>query len=98
MNSIDRRAVITGLGVVAPNGIGKDLFWDGLMSARNSIRRVTRFEVGPFASHLGGEVPDFHPHTTIPNAHLPYLDRAYQFGVTAAIEAVNDAGLNFDQE
>src|SRR5882762_3643167 len=98
MISLDRRVVITGLGVVAPNGVGKDVFWKSLLDGRNSIGKVTRFQVDPYASHVGAEVKGFQPHAKIPKEHLRDMDRAYQFGVTAALEAVDDAGLDFSHE
>ncbi len=98
MNFSDRRVMITGLGVVAPNGIGKEAFWKGLIEGRNSIGKITRFNVESFASHVGAEVKNFRPHPKIPRDHLTSMDRAYQFGVTAAIEAVEDAGLDFERE
>jgi 3-oxoacyl-[acyl-carrier-protein] synthase II len=91
-------AVITGLGVVAPNGIGKEAFWKGLMDGRSCVGIVSRFNPQAFASHLGAEVPDFQPSEKIPQRHLSYMDRAYQFGVQAALEAVNDAELDFSHE
>src|SRR5882724_11591971 len=95
---MDNRIVITGIGVVAPNGIGKEAFWSGLISGRNSIGKVTRFPVDSFSSHVGAEVADFSPHPKIPAEHLEHMDRAYQFAVTAAWEAVEDSKLSFDQE
>ena len=94
----ERRAVVTGLGIVAPNGIGKKAFWEGLIEGRNSIGRIRRFNAEPFASQVGAEVTAFRPHPKIPQEHLASMDRAYQFGVTAAIEAVEDAGLDFSCE
>lgn len=98
MTLSENRVVVTGLGVVAPNGVGKKAFWDGLLKGKNSVGHVTRFNVEKFSSHLGAEVLHFVPHSKIPEAHLPYMDRAYQFGVTAALEAVEDAGLDFSRE
>src|SRR5690242_10035299 len=95
---MDNRIVITGIGVVAPNGIGKEAFWAGLVSGRNSVGKVTRFPVDSFSSHVGAEVPNFTPHSKIPPEHLEYMDRAYQFAVTSAWEAVEDSKLNFEQE
>jgi 3-oxoacyl-[acyl-carrier-protein] synthase II len=93
-----RRVVITGMGVVAPNGHNKAEFWNGLMAGRSMVRRITRFDPQPYASQVGGEVPNFRPHPKIPSDHLQSMDRAYQMGLTAAFEAIEDSGLHFEGE
>lgn len=89
-----RRVVITGLGVVAPNGIGKEEFWTSLVNGKNAIGPITRFDASPFTTRIGGEVKNFKPHPRIPLEHLPAMDRAYQMGTSAAFEAVEDACLD----
>ena len=89
-----RRVVVTGLGVVAPNGIGKDAFWKALISGKNAVGPITRFDASPYSTRIGGEVKDFTPHSKVPKEHLAHMDRAYQMGVTAAFQAVEDASLN----
>src|SRR6266540_4157852 len=54
-----RRVVITGLGAIAPNGVGKDRFWEGLIQGRSGIRRITRFDASNFPCQIAGEVADF---------------------------------------
>src|SRR5260370_7154382 len=58
---LQRRVVITGLGVVAPNGIGKEDFWSACISGRSGIRRITRFDASPLPTRIAGEVSDFEP-------------------------------------
>ena len=89
-----RRVVITGLGVVAPNGIGKDAFWSSMMAGSSAIGPITRFDASRFSTRFAAEVKDFTPHPKIPKAHLNAMDRAYQMGVTAAFQAVDDASLH----
>src|SRR5262245_19491849 len=89
----DRRVVITGLGVVAPNGIGKEAFWDALMAGKSAVGPITRFDASNYATRIAGEVRDFSPHPRIPTGHLAHMDRAYQMGVFAAFQAVEDASL-----
>ncbi len=89
-----RRVVITGLGVVAPNGSGKTEFWDALVSGQNAVGPITRFDASAFSTRFAGEVKNFMPHPRIPSQHLHRMDRAYQMGVSAALQAVDDAKLN----
>src|SRR5688500_7104128 len=89
-----RRVVITGMGVVAPNGVGKDAFWEALVAGKNAVGPITRFDPSPYSTRFAGEVKDFKPHCRIPAEHLSNMDRAYQMGVTAALQAVEDAGID----
>src|SRR5579872_6622265 len=93
-----RRVVVTGIGAIAPNGIGKEAFWKGLMEGRNAVTRITRFDTSRFATKIGAEIKDFKPHPKIPAEHLPQMDRAYRIGVTAALMAVDDAALKWENE
>ncbi len=92
------QAVITGIGVVAPNGSTREAYWQGLMEGRNGVGRVTRFDVDRFASHMAAEVTEFTPPALIPEEHIRHMDRAFLLGVTAAAEAVKDSGLDFARE
>ena len=85
------RVVVTGLGVVSPYGVGVEPFWEGLSSGRCAIRPITLFETDGFRSRIAGEVP------ADAVAALPASrrrSRADRFGLTAAREAVADAGLS----
>ena len=85
------RVVVTGLGVVSPYGVGVRPFWGGLSSGRCAIRPITLFETDGFRSRIAGEVP------ADAVAALPASrrrSRADRFGLTAAREAVADAGLS----
>ena len=52
----DRRAVVTGLGVVSPVGIGVEATWDALTAGRSGIDRITLFDPSPFEVDVAGEV------------------------------------------
>ncbi len=90
----NQRVVVTGIGAIAPNGIGKEAYWKGLLEGKNAIGSITRFDASRFASRMGGEVRDFKPHPLIPESHLSSMDRAYQMGLTASFMAFEDAGLD----
>ncbi|MBU1147150.1 MAG: beta-ketoacyl-ACP synthase II [Candidatus Omnitrophica bacterium] len=92
-----RRVVITGLGVIAPNGVGKRAYWDALKQGRSGVRRITRFDPSPFPTQFAGEA-DFDPAKFISFKQLKRMDRTSHLAVSAAKMAVEDAGLNIKDE
>ncbi len=89
-----RRIVITGLGVLACNGIGKEDFWQACISGRSGIRRITRFDASPLSTQIAGEITYFDPEAVdITREERLYLDRGTQFAIAAANLALQDAGL-----
>ena len=92
---MQRRVVITGLGVVAPNGIGKEAFWKACVSGRSGIGRVTRFDASPLNTQIAGEVADFDPQALgITPEEALNLDRGTQFALAAANLALQDAAFS----
>lgn len=92
-----RRVVITGLGAIAPNGIGKKDYWNALKKGVSGIRRITRFDPEPFPTQFAGEV-DFKPEQFISHKQLKRMDRTSHLAVSAAKMAVMDAGLKISEE
>jgi beta-ketoacyl-acyl-carrier-protein synthase II len=87
-----RRVVITGLGVVAPNGIGKEAFWEACISGRSGIGGITRFDASRLPTQIAGEVTNFRPEAVgLTEEECKTLDLAAQYGVAAANLAVQDA-------
>jgi len=90
-----RRVVITGLGVIAPNGIGKKQFWDASVAGRSGIRHVTRFDASRLPTRIAGEVPDFDGHALgLTTIEATYMDRGTQFALAAANLALEDADVS----
>ncbi|GAA3882027.1 beta-ketoacyl-[acyl-carrier-protein] synthase family protein [Saccharothrix violaceirubra] len=85
-------AVVTGIGVVAPGGIGREPFWDLLVGGRTATRAITLFDAKDFRSRIAAEC-DFDPadHGLSPR-EIRRMDRAAQFAVVSAREAVEDSG------
>jgi len=90
-----RRVVITGVGVVAPGGTGTKAFWDLITSGRTATGRISFFDPAPFRSQVAAECA-FDPaqHGLTPR-EIRRMDRATQFAVVGAREAVHDSGLDF---
>ena len=93
---MERRVVITGIGVVAPGAIGTKEFWALLSEGRTATRTITFFDPSPFRSRVAAEA-DFDPdlHGLSPQESRR-MDRAAQFAVVAAREALMDSELELD--
>ncbi|MEW2353451.1 beta-ketoacyl-[acyl-carrier-protein] synthase family protein [Spirillospora sp. NPDC029432] len=89
-----REVVVTGLGVVAPGGVGVKAFWELISSGRTATRAITAFDASGFRSRIAAEV-DFDPFAAgLSHREVRRLDRAAQFALTATREALTDAGLD----
>lgn len=95
---MEKRVVITGLGVISPVGIGRDRFWTGLTEGHSGIGPVTSFEAGGFATRIAGEVSDFCPENYIEKKEIKRMDRFTQFAVAATKMALEDSGLDLEKE
>ena len=90
-----RRAVITGIGVVAPNGIGKKAYWTGLKEGKNCVDEITLFDVSTYPSKMGAEVHDFKPSDFVGlHSDIKRMGRSSHLGIAAARLALEDSGLN----
>ncbi|MFI0411611.1 beta-ketoacyl-[acyl-carrier-protein] synthase family protein [Actinomadura sp. 3N508] len=91
---MSRRSVITGVGAVAPGGLGRDAFWDVLSSGRTATREISLFNASGFRSRVAAEC-DFDPASAgLTAQERRRMDRAAQFAVVAAREALADSGLD----
>ncbi len=89
-----RRVVITGLGVVAPGGVGVERYWDLLTAGRSATRTITFFDASPFRSRVAAEC-DFDARAAgLSPQEIRRLDRAAQFAVVSTREALADSGLD----
>ncbi|MBU4311260.1 MAG: beta-ketoacyl-ACP synthase II [Candidatus Omnitrophica bacterium] len=93
-----RRVVATGLGVISPVGNNKDEFWTSLVNGKNGVGPLTSFDCKDYTSRIAGEVKNFTPAPFIPKKELRRMEKFVQFAVTAAKEAVDDAGLEIEKE
>jgi 3-oxoacyl-[acyl-carrier-protein] synthase II len=91
---MNKRIVITGLGVVSSIGIGWEKFWDSLLKGKSGISPVSSIDTSNHFTHNGGEVKNFKPEDFIPKNQIPLLSRASQLGLAAAKLAVRDARLS----
>ena len=88
-----RRVVVTGVGVIAPNGIGIDSFWDSLIHGRSGVRKITHFDASSYSSKIAGEVHDFDPLNYMDPKSARRMDRFAQFAAACTRMAMDDANL-----
>jgi len=96
---MNRRVVITGLGVVTSLGEAVDAVWDSLCAAKSGIGPVTRWDISQYPVRFGGECAKFDvANYGVDVREAKRLDRFAQFGLAAAVSAVTDSGLDFAKE
>ncbi|HET6461565.1 MAG TPA: beta-ketoacyl synthase N-terminal-like domain-containing protein, partial [Syntrophales bacterium] len=94
---MNKRVVITGLGVVSSIGIGWEEFWDGLLKGKSGISPVSSFDTSHHFTHNGGQVKNFKAEQFISDDKLNTLSRASQMALAAAKLAISDADLSKDE-
>jgi len=92
-----RRVVVTGIGPVAPNGIGAEAFHKAQLEGKSGIRRITQFDASSYPVQIAGEV-DINPEDYIDRRELRRLDRFTQLALIAGHLALQDAGLEPEKE
>jgi 3-oxoacyl-[acyl-carrier-protein] synthase II len=91
---VKRRAVVTGIGAVSPNGIGREAFWASTWQGQSGVRRIQSFDPSALPVQIAGEIVDFDPLRYISEKDASNLSRVVPLAIAAAQEAVSDAGLN----
>ncbi|MFH1578508.1 MAG: beta-ketoacyl-ACP synthase II [Candidatus Omnitrophota bacterium] len=96
---MDRRVVITGLGIVSPVGNDVASFWDALVAGRSGISEIKSFDVADFDSRIAGQVSQFDPQAYgITKRDMRRMDKFAQYAVATSKQAIEDANLNLDME
>ena len=93
---MNRRVVVTGVGLVSPVGMGAQANWDALCAGTSGIGPITRFDAAAFSTRFAGEVKHFDPLQFIEKKELKKMDIFIQFAIAAAQYAVDDAKLTID--
>lgn len=89
-----RRAVITGMGVISPNGIGKENFCRAVLAGRSGVKRITRFDASELPVQIAGEVSDFDEHAWLSAYERKNVSRIVPLAIAASTEALTDAGID----
>ncbi len=93
-----RRVVVTGLGLVTPNGIGVETAWKNICEGKSGIGPITRFDTNGFETKIAAEVKDFHPEQYIEKKEIKKMDLFIQYALAATKEALEDAQLGITPE
>ena len=93
---MERRVVITGLGLITPLGKDVKTTWQNLLKGESGISRISRFDPSPLPVQIAGEIKGFDPTERLDTKLVKRTERFSQYALWATIEAVEDAKLNFD--
>jgi 3-oxoacyl-[acyl-carrier-protein] synthase II len=91
---VRRRVVVTGIGAVSPNGVGRENFWAATREGKSGIRKIRSFDPSSLPVQIAGEIPDFDPVQYISEKDAANTSRVVPLAVAAAQEAVKDAGMD----
>lgn len=94
---MDKRVVITGMGVVSPNGIGHEAFCRAILAGTSGVRKITRFDASALPVRIAGEVADFNESVWIDAHERKHVGRAVPLAFAASAEALQMAGLDPQQ-
>lgn len=91
---LDSRIVITGVGAVAPNGVGREAYFAAIEAGRSGVRPITLFDPSSLTARIAGEVADFDPTAWIDAKDLRHVSRVVPMAIAASQEALADAGID----
>ena len=88
------RVVITGMGVVSPNGIGKEAFCLSILAGKSGVKKITRFDPSALPVQIAGEIPEFDELAWVDARERKHVSRVVPLAIAASHEAIQDAGLD----
>ena len=88
------RVVITGMGVVSPNGMGKAEFCRATLAGKSGVKRISRFDPSCLPVQIAGEIPDFDEFAWVDGRERKHVSRVVPLAIAASSEAIRDAGID----
>jgi len=88
------RVVITGMGIVSPNGIGKEAFCRAILAGKSGVKRISRFDPSELPVHIAGEIPEFNELAWMEARERKHVSRVVPLAIAASTEALSDAGID----
>jgi 3-oxoacyl-[acyl-carrier-protein] synthase II len=95
---LQRRVVVTGVGLLTPLGIGTEASWEGLRAGRSGIGPITQFDAKAFSCRIAGEVKGFDPSRYIEKKEIKKMGRFIQFAIAASECALSSSGFQIEPE
>lgn len=92
------KIAITGIGIVAPSGIGKRQFWANVKAGRSSVKEITRFDAAKYPSHIAGQIDDLDKYSHVSERLLKKIDAFSHMALVASELALQDAGIDIKNE
>lgn len=92
-----KRVVITGIGAISPNGVGREAFWDACLSGRSGVKQISRFDASALSVRIAGQVTDFDDSAWLDPKERPHVSRVTPMARAATAEALAHAGLDVAQ-
>src|SRR5210317_205740 len=96
LKPINKRVVVTGLGLVTPIGIGVEHTWQALCAGKSGIGEITRFDTSAYATKIAAEVKDFKPQDFMPKKEARRVELFIAYALAATRMAIEDSGLVID--
>jgi len=93
---LNRRVVITGVGLITPLGIGTDESWSAVCSGKSGIGPITKFDTSDFNTRIAGEVKNFDPADFLPKKEANRTEPHISYSVAASLMAMEDSALKID--
>lgn len=90
-----KRVVVTGLGVISPNGSDLTTFWKNISEGKTAVDRITRFDPSLFRTQIGSEIKDFNPSPELDRNTIKRTDIFTQYALLSANQAIRDSGFDF---
>ncbi|HKO93658.1 MAG TPA: beta-ketoacyl synthase N-terminal-like domain-containing protein, partial [Polyangiaceae bacterium] len=92
------RIVVTGLGLVTPNGIGTEATWQSVLAGKSGVRSISAFDTQGYSCKIAAEVLNFEAAEFMPRRKIKEMCRFTQFSMAATKMAIEDAGLELTEE
>ena len=92
------KIAVTGIGVVAPSGIGRRQFWANIKSGRSFIKEITRFDASKYPSHIAGQIDDLEKYSHVSERLLKKIDAFSHMALIASEMSLQDAGIDIKKE
>lgn len=97
MSGSERRVVVTGIGAVSPNGIGREAFWEATKAGISGVKTISHFDASAFVVRVAGEISGFDESQYVTAKERQHVSRVTPLAIAAVKEALDDAGLEPDR-